>query len=212
MDSVVTSPRPFIPGTTGWTVADLDDPETAARWDRGRFEIVEGVLTTMPAAYYLGGRAMQKLIRLVEDFLIHHNLPGDFSTEADIVINSTRVVCADAALLTDADTRRQEQAVATSGRSDSERIRILVPPTLIIESVSPGHELHDLRTKYRWYAEFGVPNYWVLNYFARTLECHRLDGKAFRLDTEGRDQDQLRPSAFPGLVIPLEQLWKRRGQ
>lgn len=49
-----TSSRPFEPGTTGWTVHDLDDPEIERQWFEGRYEIVEGVLTKMPPAYFTG--------------------------------------------------------------------------------------------------------------------------------------------------------------
>lgn len=39
--------KPFEPGTTGWTAADLDDPRIEREWFRGRYEIVEGVLTLL---------------------------------------------------------------------------------------------------------------------------------------------------------------------
>jgi hypothetical protein len=42
--------RKFRLGTTGWTVDDLDDARTERLWLRGRYEIVEGVLTTLPPA------------------------------------------------------------------------------------------------------------------------------------------------------------------
>jgi Uma2 family endonuclease len=76
----------------------------------------------------------------------------------DIIIDDTRVVVADAVWLTEDDQRKQEDATAKAGRKDSSRTRILIPPTLVIESISPGHERHDERTKLKWYAEFGVPN------------------------------------------------------
>ena len=78
----------------------------------------------------------------------------------------------------------------------------------MIESVSPGHEAHDRVTKRAWYAEFGVPNYWLLNAFDRSLQCLALDGKEYRIDQEGRDADELKPAIFPGLVIPLDALWR----
>jgi hypothetical protein len=40
MTSIATEPRPFQPGTTGWTVRDLDDPEIERQWFSGRYEIV----------------------------------------------------------------------------------------------------------------------------------------------------------------------------
>src|SRR5437899_929176 len=59
--------RPFEPGTTGWTVDDLEDPEISWLWQEGHYEIVEGVLTLMPAAYLDGSLSIRKLLRFVED-------------------------------------------------------------------------------------------------------------------------------------------------
>ena len=62
-----TLPRPFRVGTTGWTAADLDDPRIERLWERGAYEIVEGVLTKMTPAYFDGSVARQSLIDTVED-------------------------------------------------------------------------------------------------------------------------------------------------
>jgi Uma2 family endonuclease len=105
------------------------------------------------------------------------------------------------------DLERQRQATARAGRLDRNRTRILVPPTLAIESVSPGHERHDEWTKRKWYAELGIPNYWILNGYTRSLKCLMLDGSGYRIDVEGRDTDELRPALFPGLTISLGRLW-----
>jgi Uma2 family endonuclease len=207
MGKTLTRSKRLKPGTTGWSVDDLDNPRVEARWVHGRYEIIEGVLTTMPAAYFEGSVAITKLIFAVMSHLRATSTRGEFATELDIVIDPTRVVKADAAYLSPEDRRRQREAAAAAGRADVRRTRILVPPTLLIESVSPGHELHDERTKRRWYAEFGVRHYWLLNSFQRTLRCLSLQGSAYREDAVGRDAEAVRPSAFPGLVIPLDQVW-----
>ena len=210
MTAPATTSRPFEPGTTGWTAQDLDDPRIEGQWLQGRYEIIEGVLTTMPAAYYTGGEAVENLIFLIKTYLKPRGIRGGFAGECDIIIDEHRVVKADAVFLTPEQKVRQRQAAQAAGRRDVRRTRILVPPTLVIESVSPGHEAHDERTKWRWYAEFGVPNYWLLNAFNQTLRCLVLDKGAgtFREDVAGRDNDEVRPSMFPGLVIPLAEVWE----
>jgi Uma2 family endonuclease len=208
MVSAVTSERVFEPGTTGWTAHDLDDPRIERQWLSGRYEIVEGVLATMPPAYFLGGRALFELMVIVRNHLAGRGTPAEFSTEVEIIIDDTRVARCDAALLTPQDEEAQIAASKAAGRQDPDRTRILVPPTLIIESVSPGHELHDERTKMRWYAEIGVPNYWIVDAFARTLRCFVLDQSAYLLDVSGSGETEIRPSCFAGLIIPLSQLWK----
>ena len=208
MPSVSSSLRPFVPGTTGWTAADLDDPEIESLWVQGSYEIVKGVLTTMPPAYFLGGQALFDLMVILRDHFARNSIAGSFATEVEIFISNARLPRADAAMLTPLDRERQIEAAARAGREDADRTRLLIPPTLIIESVSPGHEAHDRRTKKSWYAEFGVPNYWILDAFARTLECYRLSDKEYRLDSHSRDQETVNPPVFPGLSIPLSRLWK----
>ena len=209
MARAATSSKPFKAGTTGWTAADLDDPRIEGKWLRGSYEIIEGVLTRTPPAYFTGSAASHKLAYRLTAHLESQGLPAELGPEVDIVIDDTRVLKADYAYLTPRDLRRQSDASRAAGKPDPRRARIYVPPTLIIESVSPGHEQHDERTKRKWYAEFGVPNYWLLNAFDRTLRCLVLEAGAYREDASGREADEVRPSAFPGLVIPLRDIWPK---
>src|SRR5687767_11055613 len=96
--------------------------------------------------------------------------------------------------------------VATAAH-DPDRVRLLVAPTLAIESVSPGHEAHDRRTKRKWCAEFGVPHYWIFDPFNRSLDGLVLDAGAYRVDQSGQGDNEVRPSLFPGLVLRLSGIW-----
>ena len=69
--------------------------------------------------------------------------------------------------------------------------------------------MHDGRTKKKWYAGFGVPNYWILDGFIRSLQCMVLEFGDYRVDVEGAEADELRPALFPGLVVPLGSLWAK---
>jgi Uma2 family endonuclease len=203
MSTVDVETRPFRPGTTGWTAADLDDPEIERLWFRGRYEIVEGVLAEMPAAYFAGGESLTNLIYVMRV----QGVKARFATEVDVVVSARRVARSDAAVLLPADSKRQAAAARKAGKTDLKRTRIYVPPTLIIESLSPGHEDHDLETKRRWYAEFGVPHYWILDAFAEELLCLRLKGRSYVEDASGRGKQTVRPSLFEGLRINLSEVW-----
>jgi len=125
------------------------------------------------------------------------------------VIDDPRVVRADAVWLTPQDEARQAAAVARAapGGHDPDRVRLLVAPTLAIESVSPGHEAHDRRTKRKWYAEFGVPHYWIFDPFNRSLDCLVLEAGAYRVDQSGHGDSEVRAPLFPGLVLRLRDIW-----
>lgn len=199
--------RPFEPGTTGWTAADLDDLRIEAQWEFGRYEIVEGVLTTMPPAYFDHGASIASLIRLLGNHVHDNRVKGRVVTEPDIIISETRVAKPDIAFLTADDLTAQKAAAVSARRRDLKKTRLLVPPTLVIESISPDHERHDTQIKRGWYAEFHIPHYWLMDAYRRTFQCLVLKEHEYVPETEGRQNDQVRPSLFPGLVIPLQELW-----
>jgi Uma2 family endonuclease len=204
-----TTPRLLEPGTTGWTVNDLRDGDIATQWEQGRFEIIEGVLTSMPAAYLYGNRRLMRLIDMIKAHLGPDPACGEFATEVDVALAEDRVVRADAVFMTPEDDRRQDEELKRRGGFEDEVAPVFVPPTLIIESISRGHERHDRVLKQRWYGEAKVPNYWLFNTYQRTLDCLVLDGSVYRVDQSGRGDEEVRPSLFPGLVIPLLPLWNR---
>jgi len=205
------SSKPFRPGTTGWEADDLLDPRIEAHWFRGRYEIVEGVLTEMPAAYFSGAKRLYRLQLQVSMYQYSAGVAGAFANDVDILIEPARVVRADAVWMTPEDEARQASAAAARPpgecESDPQRMRLLVPPTLVIESLSPGHEAHDRRTKRKWYAEFGVPHYWLFNPFERSLECLVLERASYRVDQAARGDADVRPALFPGLVVALAAVW-----
>ena len=201
------SQRLFEPGTTGWCAADLDDPAIEAQWESGSFEIINGVLTTMAPAYFTGGNSLYKLMHAITSFQSAQNIGGEFSIEVDIIIDEMRVAKADAVWMTPEELHRQDEAGIQAGKKDPRRARILVPPSLIIESISPGHERHDERLKRQWYAEFGVQNYWLLNAFERTLNCLRLENGRYISDASGKSDETVRPAMFHGLELNLKSLW-----
>jgi Uma2 family endonuclease len=208
MQSLVLENRPFVPGTTSWRASDLDDSEVERRWFSGRYEIVEGVLAVIPPGYIASGSATFNLMKYVHEYLEREGVRGRLSMGVDIVIDEIRVARADAVLLMPADARRQTRAAKAAGRRDLKRTRILVPPTLVIESVSPGHEEHDRRVKKRWYAEFAVPNYWIVDAFEQMLECLRLQGGRYVRDVKGKGRRVVRPGAFAGLAVDLGAVWE----
>jgi Uma2 family endonuclease len=202
-----TSSRELIPGTTGWSVEDLDDPDIERQWEDSHYEIIEGVLTQMPPAYYDGGAALANLEQLILDFVRDTKLRGRFTHETDFILSSKRIVKPDSVFMTRQDELRQKRANAKLPKPKLIYGRLLLPPTLCIESISLGHETHDRETKRGWYAEFGVPNYWLLDAHQRTLEFLVLKGSSYRVDQAGQFKDVLKPSLFRGLVIRLADIW-----
>ena len=73
--------------------------------------------------------------------------------------------------------------------------------------VSPSSERHDRVTKLRWYAQLGVPEYWLVHPEARTFERLVLRGGMYSIATSVAGDETFQPESFPGLEIPLAKLW-----
>jgi Uma2 family endonuclease len=80
-------------------------------------------------------------------------------------------------------------------------------PDLVVEVLSPSGRGHDRVTKLRWYAEIGVPEYWIIDPAARTLERLVLASGAYTIATSLAGSEVFRPESFAGLEIPLSELW-----
>jgi Uma2 family endonuclease len=80
-------------------------------------------------------------------------------------------------------------------------------PDLVIEVVSPSSQRYDRVTKLRWYAQLGVPEYWLVTPESRTLERLVLREGSYVISDSLADEDVFRPPTFEGLELPLAKLW-----
>jgi hypothetical protein len=80
-------------------------------------------------------------------------------------------------------------------------------PDLVVGIVSPSSLRYDRVTKLRWYAQLGVPEYWIVDPSARTLERLVLREGIYGIAESLADEDVLRPESFEGLELPLAKLW-----
>jgi Uma2 family endonuclease len=150
------------------------------------------------------------LVLLLKQHARQQKLGGIFGIEVDVILGTRRVPVADAVYLTESQKRRQASLYAKNpNRKSKVRFgRVTIAPALIVEVVSLGHEAHDHVTKFAWYAEAGVANYWILDPFKRSLACFKLGKLGYELDASGKGSSKVRQSLFPSLVIPLAELWE----
>lgn len=80
-------------------------------------------------------------------------------------------------------------------------------PDLVVEVVSPSSRSHDRVKKLRWYTQLGVPEYWIVDPQARTLECLVLRDGVYSIAASHADDETFAPESFDGLAFPLARLW-----
>lgn len=80
-------------------------------------------------------------------------------------------------------------------------------PDLVVEMLSPSTAARDRGIKMRRYAAAGVPHYWIGDSRTRTLQAYRLSPEGYQLVGSFGPGTIFRPELFPGLEIPIDELW-----
>jgi len=79
-------------------------------------------------------------------------------------------------------------------------------PDLVVEIVSPSSQRYDRVKKLRWYAELGVPEYWLIDPTARTVERLVLRDRAYVIAESLADDETFAPESFDGLSLSVAEL------
>ena len=199
----------ICPGTYGWTGEDLADPEYGWEADGRRFEIADGMLLAMPPPGEPSGAPPSGL----HTTLARLTRPGQlfFLEEVDLLLrpDPERTVTPDLAVYTVEAIRRQRQIVRERGLPPVTRKRrpMYVMPEVVVESVSEGYVKYDRSTKRKWYAEAGIPHYWLLDAEDQSLEGLVLDGADYRQAGRAVAPDVYRSAALGGIEVPLAEVW-----
>jgi len=145
---------------TEWTV----DMVRALPDDGNRYEVIEGELFVTPPPSVVHQCAVLELALLVGPYVRSHRVGEAVIAPVDLIVYGPRkFVQPDlfvVPLVNDAPMR-----------SWTEVGRLL----LTVEVLSPSTELTDRGRKRRVYKEKGVPEYWVIDTDARTVERYRPD-------------------------------------
>lgn len=85
-------------------------------------------------------------------------------------------------------------------------------PDLVVEVLSPSTAAHDRATKLPLYAEAGVPEVWLIDSQAKTVEVLKLQGKKYFVEATHAGDQVLASNLFPGWQLRLDDLFDFRGR
>ena len=163
--------------------------------DGNRYEIVDGVLYMTPAPN-LGHQG--SVIRFSSFLFSHVELSGlgrVFPAPCDVELAPRIVVEPDVIVVLNANA-----GIMTPSR-------IIGAPDLVIEVASPGTAGFDRRTKQDAYASAGVPEYWIADPSARTVEVLQLAGSAYESLGIFEGDSTLLSHVLPELPVRVSQLF-----
>jgi len=81
------------------------------------------------------------------------------------------------------------------------------PPDLALEIVSPNNELHDLETKFKEYAQAGIPEYWNIQPETRVVSVHTLDGQNYKLLAQFGPGQRASSRILSGFEVVIDDLF-----
>jgi Uma2 family endonuclease len=145
---------PALDLTRRWTREEV----LALPDDGNRYELVDGELLVSPSPIRLHQRAVGRIWRLVDDYVVAHRLGEALTSPADIKFRPDEILQPDLFV-----------APMVAGRL-SETWDDIGVPLLVIEILSPSTARYDRLTKRRRYQRAGVPAYWVVDLDARIVE------------------------------------------
>lgn len=85
-------------------------------------------------------------------------------------------------------------------------------PDLVVEILSPSTAAHDRATKLALYGETGVPEVWLIDAQAKTVEVLELKGNKYLVDAALAGDAKLTSTQFPGWELLLSDLFDFRGR
>ncbi len=163
--------------------------------DEGVWELADGVLYEMPPPTYDHQNLIDYLVRMINNFLDNTDpLMGLAVSGIGVALTERRAPTPDLVYI------RAERAHLIQG-SFVEGI-----PDLVVEVMSQDRR-RDLVIKRGWYAEAGVPEYWIMDPVGDTITVLELLSNEYVEKAALGRQDRLTTPTIPGFELGLERLF-----
>jgi len=168
--------------------------------DGKRYELVRGEVHVTPAPATRHQAVLQNLSGNLWPFVIKNRLGEVWAAPLDVRLAG--------------ETSLQPDLIFIS----NERAGIIQEdwiagaPDLVVEVLSPSTAAYDRATKLPIYAEAGVPEVWLIDSYAKTVELLKLQGKKYLVDSTLAGEQVLTSTQFPGWELPLSQLFDFRSR
>jgi Uma2 family endonuclease len=193
--AVVTASELWLPEDRPMTVADLDlTPD-----DGRRYELDDGVLVVTPPP----GIGHQIVLHRLE-FILESARPPEFELLAGPGVKMSEI-----------QYRFPDLVVVRAGSFAFSDKNFTRPPALAVEVASPSTAAYDRNRKKTVYAEFGIPDYWIVipDPDNPLITAYTLHGTSYAEAGRASGAEAFTPSLpFPVKIVPADLVagnWRR---
>ena len=169
-----------------------------ATWpdDGRRYELYDGEVIVVPAPL---PRHQLVSIRFGEVLIEYRRATGGLVlfSPIDIVFSEHHVVQPDIVYFRESRRHLIDMMAA-----------IRIPPDLVVEVLSRSTEARDRGRKMQMFARFGVPEYWIVDPVANTVEVYRLDAVSYTCLGVSGEEDTVVSATMPNLTCAARHLFE----
>lgn len=186
----------MVANATRWTVRDLDVmPDD---WGWTRYEIIDGELFVTRAPHIHHQNTGSNIYFELTSWSRRTKL-GRASEAVGVVFTEYDAVIPDVVW---ASNERLEHGIDESGH-------FKVAPELAVEILSAGskNEQRDREVKLRLYSLYGVQEYWIANWRAKTVEIYRRQDAQLKIAATLTEGEQLTSPILPGVQCAIDGLF-----
>jgi Uma2 family endonuclease len=171
----------------------IDDLQRMRDASNDRFELIEGELFVTPSPSPLHQDISGNLYTLVRSVVFASGRGRVFFAPLDVRLAENTIV-------------QPNLIVILSDRSVLTEARVEGAPSLAVEIISPSTSDYGRVTKRNLYAQYGVPEYWIVDPDAETVTICS-DPQDGRYRTEQATSDVAISATIPGLSADLKALF-----
>jgi Uma2 family endonuclease len=164
--------------------------------DGRRYEILDGEVAVTATPVTLHQRIVGNVYWVLRGHIQSRGLGELFLAPFTVLLANTTVVEPDLVYVDNA----RAGLVGERGMNGA--------PSLLIEVLSPSTAANDRGAKFRLYARYGVPCYWIVDTDARALEAYELGADGYRLAVRARGETPVSLPPFPDLSLGPGELWQ----
>jgi Uma2 family endonuclease len=165
-----------------------------------RHELIDGEHYVSPAPELKHQGIVVNLARILSSFVRAHQIGRVLVAPVDVLFSEYDVVEPDVLYVSSARAERLAKSYVAGA------------PDLVVEVLSPSSRRVDRTKKYRLYEAHGVPEYWIVDPVAETLEVFRAATPGGSLAPTASLSlaagDTLETPLLPGLRIPLGEVFE----
>jgi Uma2 family endonuclease len=179
-----------------WTTADLLVMPDDGGWNR--HEIIAGELFVTRAPHIRHQSAAGKIHVYLENWSDEHLSGRSFETPG-VIFTPTDAVIPDVVWVSN---ERLANGIDQSGH-------FTIAPELVVEVLSTGesNEQRDKSVKLKLYSQYGVQEYWIINWQFKTLEIYRRTDAQLQIVATLLVGDTLTSPLLPGFSVLIDRLF-----